>query len=59
MLAQALLLNCGPGVGAYSAYLSTSMQVALQKKESQFKIDEYTYFDHVYLMTVNLTKMTK
>ena len=29
------------------------------KEGGQFKVEEYTFFDHVYLMTVSLTKLTK
>ena len=39
--------------------MSANMQVALKEGNGHFKIDEYTYFDHLYLMTVNLTKLTK
>jgi len=59
LLAQATLLNAGPGVGAYSPFISTSMQAAIRTSNGLFKIDEYSFFDHVYLMTVNLSKLTK
>ena len=57
LLTQCTLLHAG-NVVAYSPYVSTTMQVAL-RDNGQFKIEEYTYFDNVYLMTVNLTKLTK
>ena len=38
--------------------MSTVLQVAIREGKGKFKIDEYTFFDHVYLMTVNLTKLT-
>ena len=54
-MTQAALLMSG---GSYSSFVSTAMQVAL-REGGQFKVEEYTFFDHVYLMTVNLTKLTK
>ena len=31
----------------------------MREADGQFKIDEYTFFDHVYLMTINLSRLTR
>ena len=45
---------------AYSPYVSTALQVSLRETgdEAKFRLDEHAFFDHVYLMTVNLTTLT-
>ena len=59
LLLQSILVNTGPGITAYSPYVSAAMQVALMETRGYFKVDDYTYFDHIYLMTLNLSKLTK